>query len=408
VKVLYVVTAYPRWPGDIITPWLTETIRRLGTVGIDVEVLAPAYRGSSDQVIDGVKVHRFRYAPARFETLTHDQTAPDRIRERPWYLALVPSYVAAGSAAAARVARRGGFDVVHAFWPLPHGLLGLAAKRAARIPLVCTFFGVELSWLDSQMGLMKPVARRIIGGSDAITVISSHTARAVRVLSPASRLEVIPFGAAMAVSPDAACTSGPAGGSFKLLFVGRLVERKGVHVLLDAIARLDHSLNLKVWVVGNGPMRDALESRCRALGLSDRVEFAGEVPGDELIRRYRACSAVVLPAVRDAKGDVEGLGVVLLEALAHGKPVIASESGGIVDIVRHEETGLLVPAGDATSLADAITRYIADPKLAGRLAERGREMVAREFGWPGIIERLTGLYRGLASGANRRPPSNEE
>ncbi|HEX6912337.1 MAG TPA: glycosyltransferase, partial [Longimicrobium sp.] len=131
MKVLYLVSAYARDPQDVITPWLVETIRRLRARGVEVEVLAPAYRGLKSQVVDGVRVHRFRYAPKFAETLTHDQTAPDRIREKPWFMGLVPGYVASGSAAAARLARGGGFAAVHAFWPLPHGVMGLAAKRAS-------------------------------------------------------------------------------------------------------------------------------------------------------------------------------------------------------------------------------------------------------------------------------------
>ncbi len=100
MKVLYIVTAYPRWSGDVITPWLVQTIRRMRERGVEVEVLAPSYRGLGDQVVDGVRVHRFRYAPRGLETLTHDQTAPDRVRERPWYLSLVPGYVLAGRRAA--------------------------------------------------------------------------------------------------------------------------------------------------------------------------------------------------------------------------------------------------------------------------------------------------------------------
>jgi glycosyltransferase involved in cell wall biosynthesis len=115
---------------------------------------------------------------------------------------------------------------------------------------------------------------------------------------------------------------------------------------------------------------------------------------------FRAASgsaiSFVLPAVRDSKGDVEGLGVVLIEALLHGKPVIASASGGIVDIVRHEETGLLVEPGDPRALANAIERYADDPALAARLAAAGRAHVLEEFSWETIIDRLEGVYRELA------------
>jgi glycosyltransferase involved in cell wall biosynthesis len=397
VKVLYVVTAYPRWSGDVITPWLVETIRRLGERGVQVEVLAPSYRGSSDQVMEGVRVHRFRYAPARFETLTHDQTAPDRVRKRPWYLTLVPSYVIAGRRAARALTRTGEFDAIHVFWPVPHGLFGMAARRSGGPPLVCTFFGVELSWLKGQLRMLRPVVRAIIRASDVVTVISSHTAAAVREVVPGAAVRTIPFGAALdagAVSPFPRVRQD--GDPYQLLFVGRLVERKGVHILLEAVAALAERPGLRLVVVGEGPERAALVTVADRLGIADRVEFTGPVSRDELRTRYEQCDAFVLPAIRDAKGDVEGLGVVLIEALLQGRPVIASESGGIVDIVRHAQTGLLVPPGDSAKLAEAIDLYMSDPELAAALARNGRAHVLREFSWSTITDRLVEVYEELA------------
>jgi glycosyltransferase involved in cell wall biosynthesis len=399
VKVLYIASAYPRGPGDVITPWLVETIHRLKRRGVDVEVLAPAYRGLADQEIDGVRVHRFRYAPAAWETLTHDQTAPDRIRERPYFLGLVPSYVAAGSAAAARLARTGDFDLVHAFWPVPHGAIGAAAKRASGVPLISTFFGVELTWLESQSSFLRPVLRGIVRASDAVTVISTYTGERLRASVPDARPVVIPFGAA--VEPHAQPEHGAAvrdeSAPFTLLFVGRLVERKGVHVLLEALARLtDAERPVRLEVIGNGPERPALEAQASSLGLGERVRFRGFVAEGELERALAGSDALVLPAVVDRKGDVEGLGVVLLEALAHGTPVIASAAGGITDIVRDRETGLLVPPADAAALAEAIRIYRDDPALASRLAESGRRYVEENFSWPSIIDRLVALYARVA------------
>lgn len=393
MKVLFIVTAYPRGPGDVITPWLIETIDRLKARGVDVEVLAPAYRGGAGGVVDGVRVHRFRYAPRAWETLTHDQTAPDRIRERPIYAGLVPGYVASGSLAAARLARSGEFDVLHAFWPLPHGLLGLAAKKASGVPLVSTFFGVELTWAESQLRFLNPAIRKIVEGSDGVTVISSHTAAALERVAPRVAPRVIPFGAAAHPGEAAALPERRPGEPLDLLFIGRLVERKGVRVLVEALSRGGHD---RLTVVGEGPERQRLEQAARDLGLGDRVRFTGSIPSEALRRTIAESDALVLPAVRDAKGDVEGLGVVLIEALLAGRPVIASRSGGIVDIVRHEETGLLVEPGDADALAAAITRYRDDPALARVLAAKGREHVEAEFSWDRIIDRLERLYREVA------------
>lgn len=397
VKVLYIATAFPRDPDDVITPWLVETITRLRARGVEVEVLAPAYRGGRSQRIHEIPVHRFRYAPSVWETLTHDQTAPDRIRERPHMAALLPGYVAAGASAAARLARTGGFDLVHAFWPLPHGLLGMAAKRAAGIPLVETFFGVELTWVQTQLRPLRPALRAIIRGADRVTAISSHTAALLREVAPGVEPAIIPFGAAITAPEGIAEPPPPPAphAGLRLLFVGRLVERKGVHVLLDALALLPEEPPVRLEVIGDGPERDPLEHRARALGIEGRVDFRGYVPRETLVHALETSDALVLPAIRDAKGDVEGLGVVLLEAMGFGRPVIASHAGGIVDIVKPGETGLLVPPGDPTALAAAVESFARDPAMVRRLGEAARHDVRERFSWDSILDRLTDLYDSL-------------
>lgn len=399
MKVLYIATAYDRQPGDGITPWLVETIHRLGAAGVEVEVLAPSYRGLPTGRVDGVLVHRFRYAPARLEDLTHDQTAPDRIRERPAYLGLLPGYLACGARAAGRVARERGADVVHVHWPLPHALFGWAARRAAGAPLVCSFYGVELTFARAaRLPMLVPFLRRAIRTADAVTAISTYTAGLVRAIHDRP-VELIPFGATIPVPPRP--LPPPPGPGFRVLFVGRLVERKGVRHLIDAVARARERLDARLDVVGEGPLRGPLEQHARALGLGDVVRFHGFVSDDELVRHYRDCHAFALPAVFDEKGDIEGLGVVLIEALAYGRPVIASRAGGITDIVEHDRTGLLVTPGDARALADAIAALAADPALAARLAAAGREHVQERFAWPALISSLAGLYERLAAPPHR-------
>jgi glycosyltransferase involved in cell wall biosynthesis len=404
VKVLYVVTAYPRWEGDVITPWLTETIRRLREVGVMVEVLAPSYRGLGDQEIDGVRVHRFRYAPAAWETLTHDQTAPDRVRERPWYLPLVPAYVIAGCLRARRLARAGGFDVVHVFWPIPHGLIGIAAKKAAGVPLVSTFFGVELTWLKSQLSFLAPLLRWIVRSSDAVTALSSYTAGQLRELVPGATAEIVPFGAAIEDPGSLPRSTAPRPDTpFDILFVGRLVERKGVHVLLEAASLLrSRGREVVVNIVGDGPERPRLERDATRLGIRASVRFHGLVSSQSLDSRMAVCDVLALPAVVDAKGDTEGLGVVLIEALLHGKPVIASGIGGIVDIVQDGDTGLLVPPNDPAALAQGLERLMSDSAWASSMAMRGQGFVRARFSWDGIIERLKHLYEE-AAGAGADP-----
>jgi glycosyltransferase involved in cell wall biosynthesis len=139
-----------------------------------------------------------------------------------------------------------------------------------------------------------------------------------------------------------------------------------------------------------------LREEASALDLSDAVEFTGLVGDPELSRFYLDCDAFVLPAVEDSKGDVEGLGVVLLEAMAHDRPVIASASGGIPDIVVDEATGLLTKPGDVDSLVEAIERLASDAGLRARLAATARDHVAKHFSWNRIIDQLQELYVEIA------------
>ncbi|MGH7474684.1 MAG: glycosyltransferase family 4 protein [Longimicrobiales bacterium] len=396
MRVLYVVSAFARDEHDVITPWLAQSLARLRARGVDAEVLAPAYRGLADQEIDGIPVHRFRYAPARFEDLTHDQTAPDRVRERPAYLGLVPGYVAAGAAAAVRLARSRRFDLVHVHWPIPHALIGMAARTAGRIPLILSFHGVELTWTRGQLRPLRPLLRRMIRTADGVTANSSYTVRLIRMIHdrPIAR---IPFGATIEPPAEHAREAAPQAGRLNLLFVGRLVERKGVRHLLDALARIEPARRPHLHIVGEGPLRAELETQSRALALTGDVAFHGFVPPDTLAAHLGAADVFVLPAVFDEKGDTEGLGVVLVEALGHGVPAIASDVGGIPDVVRHERTGLLVPPGDSEALRRSILRLADDPALAHRLGKEGRLHVSREFAWPAITDRLILLYRDVVS-----------
>lgn len=399
MRALYVVTAYNRHPGDVITPWLVQTIDRLGERGIHVEVLAPSYRGLASGTIEDVPVHRFRYAPAEWEDLTHDQTAPDRIRQRPRYLALVPSYVISSMVSAWRLARTGRFDLVHVHWPLPHALPGLAARRAGSIPLVCSFHGVELTWAR-EWPLFGPFLRYVIRHADAVTANSTYTRGMIQELYDRP-VELIPFGATVEVT-DTESVTHDTSDRFDILFVGRLVERKGVRYLLDAVARLRPKHDIHVDIVGDGPLGPELEAHAARLGIRDQVRFHGFLGSRALARRYAECDVFVLPAVHDSKGDTEGLGVVLVEAMSHGRPVIASAAGGIPDVVRDGVSGQLVPPGDVETLARALARYIEDPELARVHARAGQVHAKTNFSWSVIIDRLAKLYTRLSSSSASR------
>ena len=392
MRILHVVTAFPRTPDDVIVPWLVELLKRLQAAGHEVEVFTSSYRGAPDQVFARIPVHRFRYFPRRWENLTHEEAAPDRMKRSLLYRLMPACFVLAGMVAIWRLCRRARYDVIHVHWPLPLALFGWAAQRARPARLVTTFYGVELRWVKSALPFLKGFLAWAARRSDRVVAISHYTAGELRELADVP-IEVIPYTTSL---PEVGATSPAPDGKGPVLFVGRLVERKGVAHLIEAIARLG-SLGPRLEIVGEGPERPGLEALAERLGVADRVVFRGKIPPDELQASYARAAVCVLPSVLDARGDTEGLGVVLLEAMNHATPVIASRVGGIPDVVEDGVSGLLVPPGDAAALAAAVRRLRDDPDLARRLGEGGRRRLREQFNWPAIVRRWLDLYAGLVT-----------
>lgn len=396
MKILYITTAYPRTESDVITPWLAETIIRLRKIGHDVRVFTSSYRGLRNQTIAGVPVYRFRYFAKRWEDLTHDEMTMDRIKRGMRYKFLLASYLACGTVAAWRFCRRERFDVIHVHWPLPHSLFGCAASRASDAPVVISFHGAELMAVNNVVQLAKPFLRWAIRTADAVTANSTHTVKAIRQIYDRS-VTIVPFGSAAGDCPEVQQSSGD--GQKHLLFVGRLVERKGIEYLIEAMEALTRQLPVRLDIIGSGPEEPRLRELAERRGLQQHVIFHGRVSQEELARKYRECDAFVLPAIIDSRGDTEGLGVVIIEAMSYGRPVVASGVGGIVDLVIDERTGLLVPQKDSPALARAISRVLTDPALAQRLNRAGYDHIQKNYSWPAIIKRLDGVYRDLSDAA---------
>jgi glycosyltransferase involved in cell wall biosynthesis len=175
-----------------------------------------------------------------------------------------------------------------------------------------------------------------------------------------------------------------------VLFGGRLASNKGLLDLAEAfavVAKSDRSAQLVV-VGEDGGQRAPLEARVKALGISDRVHLVGHVEGDALLSAaYREARLTVLPS------EYEAFGLVLLESLAAGTPVVASRVGGIPEFVEDGKAGLLVPPKSPRELAAAISQVWSDRDLAHRLGEYGRDHVVPRYTWEGLVDRLDGLYR---------------
>lgn len=398
MRILHVVTAFPRSGDDVISPWLVEMLKRLQARGHVVEVLTSAYKGGGGNEFAGIPVHRFRYFVARGEDLTHDEGVADRMQRSLRHKILPAFYVTAGLWAVWRLCRARRYDIVHVHWPVPHALFGWVARIACGARVVTTWYGIELRWVKRSLPLLKGFVAWALRMADQTVAISSATAREMASIAHVP-VRVIPY--SIGFPEVAAPRRSSPDGRFTILFVGGLVERKGVTHLVEAVRRLPERVRAKLVAVGEGPDLPALEAQVRSAGIEDRVEFRGQVPGAALHAAYASADVFVLPAVMDERGDTEGLGVVLVEAMNYRIPVIGSSLGGITDIILHEQTGLLVPPEDPAALAAALERLADDPALRKRLGEAGYRHAQEHFGWPAITAKWEECYAAAINASTR-------
>ena len=292
----------------------------------------------------------------------------------------------------ARLARRArSADIVHLHLPNPAAVASYLSLGPSRPRLVVTYHS-DIVRQSKALRVYESALHRVLDRADRIVTTSPNLLDHSEHLQPhTDRCEVAPLSVDLEEfesydGPEYDLPTDPDRPT--LLFVGRLSYYKGVEYLVDAMCDVDADL----LVVGDGEERDALESRARDRGVTDRVRFLGRIPDEKLQYCYRAADVFVLPSVAPS----EAFGIVQLEAMAVGTPVVNTDlPTGVPWVSRDGETGLTVPPGDADALADALETLIEDPGLRRRYGENAVERVHEKFGRERMVERTRALYEEL-------------
>ncbi len=293
--------------------------------------------------------------------------------------------------------------MVHCAVALPDGMTGLLLKRTLGLPYVQYVFGLEIArpalkpWTRARVEEVLRNADQVIANSDATARIATRLGAA-----PERTVTIHPGVDTTIYHPDP-----KAGARIRrrhgledrkvILTLGRLVPRKGQDLVIRALPAVLEAVPEAVYlIVGDGPDRQRLEALAGEVGVADRVIFAGRVPDEEVVAYYNCADVMAMPSREEPEtGDVEGFGIVFLEANACGKPVVGGRSGGVVDAVADGVSGFLVDPHDPADLASRLIALLQDPDLARRMGKAGRERAAREFTWDRSAERLREALEGL-------------
>ncbi len=299
------------------------------------------------------------------------------------------AFLARTALSLSKVALTKGVDIIHVFTGASTavGFFALLLGRIIRIPASISYFGTELYESGGPMQkVLQPFALKM---SDSISVNSPQTAS---LIPPAFRRKTrILLGGAESVSTSPSESKGTNG---LILFVGRLVERKGGDDLISAFRMLKERIaNCRLVFVGDGGDKKRLQKMVTELNLADDVEFRGVLVGPELDNAYEESSVVVLPS-KHVQGDsqIEGLGLTLIEGAMHGKPLIGTLHGGIPSVIKEGFNGFLVPEGNPPMLAQALFRVLSDQDLAKSLGDNALSMAEDQFTWKAATDRLLLSY----------------
>ena len=396
LDLLFLTQTYPRFEEDGAGPFIRDLARGLARKGDRVTILTPHAEGLPKRWEEaGVEAITFRYAPERHEVLGYGRSLEADERVKGAAALVAPLYALGAFRAVRRLLRERRFDLVHAHWIVPNGVV--AAAAFGEVPLAIGLHGSDV-FLAEKFGV-RLAAGWALAHARLLTGCSPELVDRVAALGfPAERSRVIPYGvdvSAFSPAPDRGSIwrerLGIPPAAPLILGVGRMATKKGFQVLVEGLPELLEAHPDAHVVLAGGGDRLAEFSRA-AERFPGRVHLPGAVLRDTLPDLYRAADLFVLPAVHDSKGNVDGLPNVILEAMASGLPVIASAISGIPLAVEDEVTGLLIREGSVEHLVSSIRRLIRDREAARGMGERGRSRAEAGLTWDAVAARYREAY----------------
>ncbi|WP_286474283.1 glycosyltransferase [Methanobacterium sp. CWC-01] len=392
IKIGVITSAYPEYEDDPHGIFVHRLMREIAKKAHEVCVIAPHTGGKSKYSMDEVQIEKFHYFyPKRFEKLAGRAGMIDNVKEG-WFVKFQVFTFLIFNVWYSLLKFRD-VDMVHVQWPIPNGLGALFLKKLYGVPYINTIHGEEV-YLAKRYHMQFALRWLVNNSSKTVTNSSATRNACVDAGLDEDKLEIIPFGVdtdffrPMDVPKDEDI--------FQILSVGYLIERKGHEYLIKAMKEIVNERDdVKLKIVGSGPLEEKLKSLLYDLDLEDKIEILKNVSDVELLNLYNSSDLFVLPSVIDSQGNTEGLGVVLLEAMACGVPVIGSNVGGIPDIIKNNRTGILIPEKDHSFLAKKIIELIKNVNKRNKITSNGFIIITNEFNWKKIAENYFFFYHNI-------------
>ena len=392
MHVCMLTTSFPRYPGDAAGQFVSRLADELSKK-YEVTVIAPGSQELPDfEVVRNVRVCRFSYFfPHRFEKLAYGDGIIENVRANFFCRFLIPSFSLSFLLKSIILARR--CDLIHAHWAFS-GLIALLGKRIHRKPIVLTLRGSDVNFNFAGTGNSKTFLRWVLQGCDHVATVSRDLSeKIVRDFAIAQKVTVVPNGVDLECfrPRDKSGTRRILGLSDQvpvILYAGRITESKGVGYLAAAMPAVVKECEDVVFVLlGEGNLRLKISKFGEEMGIRQHILFAGYRPHDELPMWLNAADLLVLPSLSEGRPNI------ILEAMACGIPIVATRVGGIPELIRDGENGILVPPNDVEALTKAILAVLKMDDRRETFGKRARETLeSLKVDWESSAEKMAGVY----------------
>ena len=380
--ILVLASTYPRWANDHEPGFIHELCKRLSRQFNIIALVPDAMDADPNGMLDGVHVIRYRYGPKKLQSLVNNGGIVNNLKAFWWKWLLVPSFLIGQHFAVKKILKKQKVDIIHAHWLIPQGWIANRFFTQFSVPYVVTSHGGDLFGL--QGNALTKIKKKVAEEATAMTVVSYAMKEYLEQISIKPKiLEVIPMG----VDLQSRFTPAPQiqRHANELLFVGRLVPKKGLNYLIAALSTLVKDYpELSLKIVGFGPEEENLKKQVKQLKLEKNVKFLGALSQDKLPDMYHQAALFIAPFVRAENGDQEGLPVALMEAIGCGCPAVVGHVAGIEDLLGEDITAIAVNPHHPQELITAILKALDEPIVASERAMRIRQNAIKLIDWESV------------------------
>lgn len=415
MKICTLTHTYPRFTDDINAPFVEKLMEDISRKGNDVSVLTaydPAWNRTGDDHTVDLRTYRY-IKPDRLHILGYSRTIEGNVRFRKRVMLLSPLLFIAAYRAFLKLVREKKPDIIHAHWILPNGYIAGRVSKVTGIPLLIQTHGSDIFTAEKNP-LFRYMARYAASQANYIVSPSPDHITRLGVLGvDTKKIGIVPntveadFAAQVTQvdTDELRHKLGIPDNHIIVLSMGRMVYVKGFNYLLEGFQKIaDEHPNVTLVLAGDGVIYDDIKEQSRKLGISERVVMPGAVSRKDVPVYFKMADMFVVPSIRHESGAVDGLPVVVPEAMAAGLPVIASDLGGIPLLIRDSYNGLLIEEREPEAIANSMRKLLADENLRKQYGDRSRSIIENVVNYDTISDYFSMLYEDIA--INKKQPED--